>query len=84
MYVDFTKDKDLEYRWNWPMLTLKLQAKDYELTLLSHKLKSDPFPKKSQDQRLFQAEHFRPNSCLILYFISNDNLKRDCHGYSGR
>ena len=30
----------------------KLQAKDYELTLLPppHKLKSDPFPKQSQDQ----------------------------------
>ena len=27
------------------MLTLKLQAKDYELTLLPHKSKSDPFPK---------------------------------------
>ena len=34
-----------------PMLTLKLQAKDYELTLLPppHKLKSDPYPKQSQD-----------------------------------
>ena len=40
------------------MLTLKLQAKDYELTLLPapHKVK------QSQDQSLFQAEHFRP--CL--------------------
>ena len=44
----------------------KLQAKDYELTLLPppHKLKSDPFPKQSQDQSLFQAEHFRPKSCF--------------------
>ena len=48
------------------MLTLKLQAKDYELTLLPppHKLKSDPYQKQSQDQSLFQAEHFRPKSCL--------------------
>ena len=37
------------------MLTLKLQAKDYEFTLLPHKLKYDPFPKQSQDQILFQA-----------------------------
>ena len=47
------------------MLTLKLQAKDYELTLLpSHKLKSDQYPKQSQDQSLLQAEHFRLKSCL--------------------
>ena len=39
------------------MLTLKLQAKDYELTLLPppHKLKADPYPKQSQDQSLFQV-----------------------------
>ena len=50
------------------MLTLKLQAKDYELALLPppHKLRSDPFPKQSQDQSLFRAEHFRPKSCVIL------------------
>ena len=48
------------------MLTLKLQAKDYKLTLLPHKLKSDPFQKQRQDQILFQAEHFRPKSCCIL------------------
>ena len=36
------------------MLNLKLQAKDYELTLFPppHNLKSDPFPKQSQDQSL--------------------------------
>ena len=31
------------------------KAKDYELTLLTPKLKSGPFPKQSQDQSLFQA-----------------------------
>ena len=31
-----------------------------ELTLLPNKLKSGPFPKQSQNQSLFQAEHFRP------------------------
>ena len=54
------------------MLTLKIQAKDYELTLLFNKLKTDPSPKQSQDQSLFQAEHVRPKSCYIycsiLYF----------------
>ena len=34
------------------MLILKLQAKDYELTLLPHKLKSYPFLKQSQDQSI--------------------------------
>ena len=58
-YVDFTKDRDFEYRGNWPMLTIKLQAKGFQLTLLPHKLKADPFP--SQDQS--QAEPFRPKSC---------------------
>ena len=49
------------------MLTLKLQAKDYELTLVPppHKLKSNPYPKQSQDQSLFQAEHFRLKSCYF-------------------
>ena len=43
------------------MLTLKLQAKDFELTLLPHKFKSN--------QSLFQAEHFRPNkSCVRNVF----------------
>ena len=53
----------------WPMLNLKLQAKDYELTLFPppHNLKSDPFPKQSQDQSLFQAEHFRPKSCIHFF-----------------
>ena len=48
------------------MLTLKLQAKDYELTILPPppKLKTDPYPKQSQDQSLFQAEHFRLKSCF--------------------
>ena len=36
--------KDLEYRWNWPLLTLKLQAKDYELTFPS-KVKTKVFSK---------------------------------------
>ena len=56
-FVGFTNAKDLECRGNWPMLTLKLQAKDFELTLLPYKYKSD--------QSLFQAEHFRPTSCLV-------------------
>ena len=63
----FTKAKDLEYRGNGPMLTLKLQAWDYELTLLPHKSKSDPFPKQSQDQSLFQAEHFILNIKYGIY-----------------
>ena len=50
MYVGFTKDKDLEYRWNWSMLTLKLQAKDFWFTLLPNKLKSAAFQKQRQDQ----------------------------------
>ena len=54
------------------MLTLKLQAQDYALTLLPHKLKSGPFQKQRQDQSLFQAEHFRPKSCYTFFslFIS--------------
>ena len=60
----------------WLMLTLKLQAKDYELNLLHppHKSKSDPYPNQSQDQSLFQAEHIRlmscsaPKSLIPLYF----------------
>ena len=53
------------------MLTLKLQANDYELTLLPPpiKLKFDPFPKQSQDQILFQAEYFLPKSCFFLCFL---------------
>ena len=70
MVVDFTKDEDMKYRLNWPMLTLKLQAKDYKLTLLPHKLKSDPFQKQRQDQSLFQAEHFRPKSCFNMLSIN--------------
>ena len=38
------------------MLTLKLQANDYELTLLPHKSKFAHLPEQSQDQILFQAE----------------------------
>ena len=57
----------------WPILALKLQAKDYELTLLPppHKLKSGTFPKQSQsqDQSLFQAKHFRPNSCSVQKWV---------------
>ena len=61
------------------MLTLKLQAEDYELALLTHKLKSYPFLKQSQDQSLFQAEHFRPKSCLefcqkLLKIVKNLNF----------
>ena len=52
------------------MLTLKLQAMDYKLTLLSHKSKSDPFPKQRQDQSPFQAEHFRPKSCYIILIMN--------------
>ena len=55
------------------MLTLKLQAKDYELTLLPRKLKSDPYPKQSQDQSLFQAERFRPKSCFKVTDKSDEN-----------
>ena len=33
---------------------------------VSRRLKSDPFPKQSQDQSFFQAEHFRPKSCVTL------------------
>ena len=40
------------------MITLKLQAMDFELTLLPHKFKSD--------QSLYQAEHFRPKSCCLI------------------
>ena len=54
------------------MLILKLQAKDYELTLLPHKLKSDPFPKQSQDQSLYQAEHFKPKPCTPLHKTGNE------------
>ena len=46
------------------MLTPKIHAKDYELTLLTHKSKSGPFPKQSQGQNLLQAEHFRPKFCF--------------------
>ena len=50
------------------MLPLKLQAKDDELTLLPppHKLKSDPFPKQSQDQSLFHKLN-----TLDLSLVSN-------------
>ena len=37
-----------------------------DFTSPPHKLKSDPFPKQSQDQSLFQAEHFRPKSCWVI------------------
>ena len=60
------------------MLTLKLQAKDYELTLLPppHKLESEPYPKQSQDQSLFQAEHFRLKSCLSSNQLARGFIKR--------
>ena len=66
-YVNFPKAKDLSLGQLVSLLTLKLQTKDYELTLLPppNKFKSDPFPKQSTDQSLFQAEHFWPKSCLI-------------------
>ena len=36
---------------------------------LPHQKKSYPFPEQSQIQSLFQAENFRPKSCLIGLFL---------------
>ena len=36
---------------------------------LPYQKKSDPFPKQSQNQSLFQAQPFRPKSCLIGLFL---------------
>ena len=65
------------------MLTLKLQAKDYQFTLLPQKLNSYPFPNQRQDQsKVFSKLNTLNLSCVTKITSMEVGQSRILKAYS--